>query len=610
MMKKTVRYLLLGVAVNAICTVALSQAVAQNTNNVIKFNNSRGATYISEPQEAKAVPVVAGDDLAYQELIINAVSLHNFVRLIDMQLENAKEFEFAVWNKEVDKARITNFDACEEALLAKNFKNPAKLWKKLKDKADALLQQYNATHIEELADIEERLAQAMSMSEEERMDALEAEKKKKHDVNKDQLLSDFVDSSIEWQIGFIVLNSFYPNQDAWAERINENTPSLPLWTDQKYLYNRDVWKPKYEEIVKHCKAQGVKLKLKEPEIKDEFKYDYYFYDRVEKAHNLFCRAAMAQECILTPKMKKAPEKAPAPLPPVDEEIMVLPHSPMTIKKGQVVETFPENDKIPVGVQDGSEIIGVYPQNPKNPKQYDRAQLSDAQIQNMPPEFIADTLWDVYKQEKFEDVEKEGEFRLYFDDKLNLTDHAINQPGNRISKYFELKNTAEISENVYQNYVSSRDEMAAGLKDYMEKYQLDLPENMDYLSTQDLEKLKRTILDKRDALVLQAKQALNITDEQLDQLTTEELQEDKYLAFLRAFGKDKNATVQLTNATATSIEDAMKEAAADKELLTMYSAESNKIKRQLLNKKNHAADEATCLRSSGGVLVDLKKVEIK
>lgn len=674
-MQKVIKCLLLGVAFHAVYLGAAQCAFAEdaNDNGIPKnFDNPFGAEYTSKPQEDVEAVADYDPDTSYEPLVMEAVALHNMVQLVDGQINNAKGFEYAVWDKTVDQERIKDFDACEVTLLSEYFKQPEELWKKLKGRADELLQEYNATAVEQVADVEDRVAEAMSLSEADRLKRLEELEKsnKKIEVNEDEVLSQFVDASIEWQVGFVVLNSFYPNQDAWAERLTKQTPSLPLWTDQKYLYNRDVWKPKYQAIVDHCKKQDVKLKMKEPEIKDNYKYDYYFYDKVEKAHNVFTKAAMAQKCILTKAMKEPPQKAPAPLPPVYEEIIVLPHTPMAMKKGEKHETFPENDKIPVMVEERGNIAGVYPQIPQNPVQQDREKLSDAQIQNTAPEFVENTVWEVYKNEDFEDIPKEGsEFRIYFEKDLKLTDAVTQQKGNRISKYFLLKNTAEMSQNVYDSFVEMRDELKGVFNDVIATYELDVSKDLDYLKVDDLQKLRQAILKKKQELVTKARQivgkneamqqaaeaqaqnqeneyvaaaktatrdtdavsALNKVAVQytrqiaendrrvLDktentsvaETTAEMLQGDRYLAFLNALEKDTEAIVLLTQENAVAIDDALKQATADRELLNLYSSESDRVKMRLLKEKNHHADEKTCLDTkSGAVLVDLSKVEIK
>ena len=222
------------------------QAVTQQTQ--ASSGKRFGGTYSAKPLKAEPVAVPVAKTTEYEEMITEAVVLHNFLTLIDEQIAQAKEFDYIVKDKELDKARLADFEACQVKSLSNYFKNPDKVWATLKAQAEEKLQEYNASTVELSAQLEEKVASMVALTDDERIALLEAEKNKSHDDDPDTFEQDFIDTNAEWKIGYTILNSFYANQDDWAERKTTTTPSLPLWQDQKYLYNKTIWTPKYAEI--------------------------------------------------------------------------------------------------------------------------------------------------------------------------------------------------------------------------------------------------------------------------------------------------------------------------------------------------------------------------
>ena len=571
------------------------QAVTQQTQ--ASSGKRFGGTYSAKPLKADPVAVPVAKTTEYEEMITEAVVLHNFLTLIDEQIAQAKEFDYIVKDKELDKARLADFEACQVKSLSNYFKNPDKVWATLKAQAEEKLQEYNASTVELSAQLEEKVASMVALTDDERIALLEAEKNKSHDDDPDTFEQDFIDTNAEWKIGYTILNSFYANKDDWAERKTTTTSSLPLWQDQKYLYNKTIWTPKYAEIAEYCAAQGVKLASAEPAIKDEYKYDYYFYDKVQDAHKRFVGQATAQGCIVTPKMKEAPQVAPRPLPPVEEQILVVERPVQGMKTKAPHDSVFEKQDIPVVTEDSEVICGIYPQTPKNPNPDKKGT------------FLDDTLWDVYKNENFANVFDDGEFRSYFSSSLEVSDKAREANDNRISKYFSLKTSIDMSQHAYENFLENRDEMAATFDTLADEYGVKVPENMNYLNVSDLQKLRDAIDARKQELIKQAKASMG-TEADTSNLTAEQLQEDSYKAMLSAMQADDKGIVVLTRDTAVAIDDSLKEAQAEKALTATYASAVDKLKKDMLNEKNHKTTQGNCLTFEGPVLLDLDKIKVE
>ena len=133
-----------------------------------------------------------------------------------------------------------------------------------------------------------------------------------------------------WYIGRGILMELYANQDKYEDRKGADRPSFEAWKDQKYLYDKKIWEPKYNAIKAACKVTT------EPVISDDKKYDYYFYEDVAAAHKAYL-ATLPKECLLAlpEKVKKAPEVMYRPLPPADEIVALLLDS-----RGNLREIYP------------------------------------------------------------------------------------------------------------------------------------------------------------------------------------------------------------------------------------------------------------------------------
>ena len=578
--------------------------------------------YVKKAPSAKEVVVVQQDN-RYKTTLMNAVMFHNLMNSIKAQYERLGGFRLAVLDKEISNAKVKDFDTCNINTLSPYFANPKQVWDKLKQATDEQVENYNLNTVasaEELLEDEGALlasagdAQAqlqnaqgdlkLSRNAQNQMDTMNSEygidvtksERVEIDVNKESA-SETAAAEADWEtnegvniadlapevdITFAVLNKFYAHQDKWGERKSETTSSLPLWEDQKYLYNRDIWKPKYRQIQQHCAAQEHPLVQKEAKVSDKVKYDYYFYDEVKTAHNAFVRAAQAQECVLTSEMKNPPVVAPRPLPPVYEEIVVIKDESNNLEK-------------------------LYPQNPMNP--------SATQVGS----FEKGTLWEKYKADEYRNIASNGEFNRYFkvsDSTLRARSKVDEIEGNRLSKYLEYKEDAANALETYDGYLDSAKELALSLEEAAELNKIDLPKNLNYLDKNDLDKVYKLFKAEKEKALAEVKEKMGPKVENISSMTAEELQKDVILAYYKALITDADAEVKLTEEKALTIDEAIKESRANQKLVDLMNETANQDKLDQLQGskaykgKNYKADSTNCLKQTKVRLLDINKVTIK
>ena len=363
----------------------------------------------------------------------------------------------------------------------------------------------------------------------------------------------------------------------------EKVSSLPLWEDQKYLYDQNVWNPKYKQIGDHCKKQGVELIYKTPdklpefqkkgELFEKYKYDYAFYDEVETMHKLFTMAATAQGCALTPAMMKAPEVAPRPVPPVYDELL--------LKAGA----------------DGK-FSEIYPQTPKNLTQQGT--------------FIDGTLWDQYKQERFSKVAPDGELRQYFNIYKNSASpkKSIEEiDGNRISLYYELVGARTLSSEQWDTYLNDMERIKQVMQDMIKRFNIETAGETDYTSEASLKKLRDDFQATERKYIAQAKEAMRnekMPVDNLNALSAKQLQDDVNLAYLKALEYDVDGLVAITQDSARSIEESVKQAKASAALQKEVGFATHNARMEKMAEKNKAAI-GNCVTQKGGELVDLKEL---
>ena len=363
----------------------------------------------------------------------------------------------------------------------------------------------------------------------------------------------------------------------------EKVSSLPLWEDQKYLYDQNVWNPKYKQIGDHCKKQGIELIYKTPdklpefqkkgELFEKYKYDYAFYDEVETMHKLFTAAATMQGCALTPAMLKAPEVAPRPVPPVYDELL--------LKAGA----------------DGK-FSEIYPQTPKNLTQQGT--------------FIDGTLWDRYKNERFSKVAPNGELKQYFNIYKGSASpkKSIEEiDGNRISLYYELVGARTLSSEQWDTYLNDMENIKQVMQDMIERFNIETAGETDYTSEASLKKLRDDFQATERKYIAQAKEAMRnekMPVDNLSALSAQQLQDDVNLAYLKALEYDADGLVAITQDSARSIEESVKQAKASAALQKEVGFATHNDRMEKMAEKNKTA-VGNCVTQKGGELVDLKEL---
>lgn len=596
----------------------------------------------------------AKESKAYKLVLQEAVSLHNLMNSIQSHKRQLESFRLIVMDKEISEARIKDFDECNVKWLSGYFKEPQKVWDKLKDSADSRMTAYDLN----MAVTTQQIAQkdVAMLTGIEDIDAILKEYDKEEPKMSES--SGLMEDAPEIDIAFAVLNSFYPNQDDWGARKTSNTSSLPLWEDQKYLYNKDVWKPKYRKIVEFCEKEGHELVLKEPKIEDKVKYDYYFYNQVKSAHDAFVAQALAQGCILTPSMKEPPKVAPRPLPPVNEEIFVL------------------NDEF-------GRLHSVYPQIPLNPSTQNKGG------------FEKGTLWEAYKEDGFNHISQKGEFNNYFEVSSNNTimtrPTVDNLGGNRITKHFLYKRENQNALDAYNNMLDDVKNLKANVEEVARITGMDIPTDIDYLKEKDLDRLLEALKKAKNSDLKKAKVAIgnkNSTTEDNKKKAKKRLEGSKFgftdasfesnmaqasalmkqnqgglsslsgkdvslaeanaslgdssLAidknmletekamkqnqsnlgdvlnsrdedwiYVNALEKDTEAELLITERSALIFDEALAEARANQELVNMLDQQTNEDKLKELENKNYQADiNMACVKNTDKKLLDMNSIQIK
>jgi hypothetical protein len=361
-----------------------------------------------------------------------AMKLHNLmVELRDVELlEN--QVTQAVQKRQFHENKLNAMEKCSVNKLSTTFKNPEEVWNKM---------------TEEYAKREKDLTIYINASQ----TATEQEIK---DFNaymeRGEMTEDVVSELLsEWQIGNEILTDVYANQDSWGERKSKDSPSFPLWEDQKYIFDKE-WDKKYEAINLYfgVPPQG------RPAIGDE-KYDYARAEQLEKAHATYLAILMAKDPVkaaaLPASMRKAPV-APRPLPPKMEHLVYL-------------ET--NNPK-----------KAIYPAIPKP--------------------------WQEYEKENFLDVNPKGEMAEDFTSGFNLTEEAKKAPQkNRLLHRSGLLNDVDGAKQ-YEALVLKKvkGKIAYILTQISEYISID---NVDLLNSDSRQKVLSQLQEKYKELVLKAEE---------------------------------------------------------------------------------------------------------
>ncbi len=232
-----------------------------------------------------------------------ALSVHNAMNKMYALKQKQEMQASAKKNLALQQKKMEAMEKCNIGRLAKDFKHPEQVWKKMTDA-------YDKREKELIVYVNS----ADEMTEEDRA-VLKANIK--NGYFSDEALAETMSF---WDIGNEILTDVYQNQDAWGERVKPGAPSFPLWEDQKYVFDQE-WNQQYEEINLYF---GVPPEGR-PVIGDE-KYDYAKEEQVNVAHKAYLAALTAKnpaKAAAMPKKWLKAQVAPKPLPPKAESIVYL-----------------------------------------------------------------------------------------------------------------------------------------------------------------------------------------------------------------------------------------------------------------------------------------------
>lgn len=526
------------VAVCALCSFISWPTIAQiNPNSpVLDEAVSQDFERVNPPDPViVTIPVVVD----YTKDLQAALQFHNFMKQIEDQKTKADEYENVLLERNLNKRRLEDLNTCNVELLSSYFSNPDQVWSKMKQQAKQMYQDYT---LSSLADVNE-------ISTEEAI-ALAADELKQGELSSTALETDVSDKDVaenvvNWDIGRSILMDLYTNQDAWGKRLSRSAPSsLPLWEDQEYIYNEEVWKPKYQAINEYY---GVKSGS--PKVSSAVKYDYYFHDDVVKAHNQYLAelSAKTQKPIPPAPLSSAPSAPPKPLPPVDEIVMLL-----------------SNNDV---------FSSVYPSYPKP--------------------------WQTFIDSGFSTYNKTGEMASKFKvSNGTITPKKVSDgiSSNRISVMFVEESDLENSEIIVDEYKKARETLKSTIESFASANNVQIPEGLNYFDEKDLEKVRSILAQAKSEHLAKAKELMG-SKGTIQNPTAEQLEKDEDLALLKALEYDKDAEVMITSINAPKIEEAVKEAKAQTKLMEQVNKNANDLKLKELKERAQKLDKQ-CL--NGGI----------
>lgn len=473
-----------------------------------------------------------------------AVSVHNVMNELQVLLQKQKMQAEMQKNFELQQKKMEAMQKCNIKRLAKDFKDPEKVWKKMTDEYD-----------NRERDLAIFINSADDMTDEQRATMKE---NLKNGYFSDEALSE---AMAYWDIGNDILTDVYANQDKWGERKEPNAPSLPLWEDQKYLFDKE-WNDKYEAINLYF---GVPPEGR-PVIGDE-RYDYINADQVQAAHTAYMAALTAKNPVKAALMAPNSDmlntvQAPKPLPPKAESVMYI--------------------------QTDEAEKRVYPALPEP--------------------------WRQYQKNGFKDIAPKGEMASDFVQGLELKKEAANRPlteqNNRLTVYQALKKSLDGADKMNQAMTQSMNQSVASVQQKIAS-NLDLSEPIDFSDMKSLEDImERLVIEKEQMIALAEvqladeekwekrawkqlpeKQRLESSETMMELAKTnpeyyEKVKEtlstsvtQRNREMLEALKKDSRALVALTPTNAKDVERKIREALAQKELLKAQDKWSKELSKQ-------------------------------
>lgn len=526
------------VAVCALCASVVWPAAAQiNPNSPVLDEAVTQAFERVNPPDPVIVTVPVAVD--YMTDLQAALQFHNFMKQIDDQKAKADEYKNALLERNLNQRRLEDLDACNVKLLGSYFSNPEQVWSKMKQQAKQMYQDYTLSSLADVNEISTEEAIALAADE------LAAGELSATALETDVSDADMAENVVNWDIGRSILLDLYTNQDAWGVRLSKSAPSsLPLWEDQAYVYDEEVWEPKYDAINAYY---GVKSGS--PKVSDAVKHDYYFHDDVVSAHNQYLAEMTAKTGKPVPPapLGSVPDAPPKPLPPVDEIVMLL-----------------SNNDV---------FTSVYPSYPEP--------------------------WQKFIDSGFTMYNKSGEMASKFKvSNGTITPKKVSDgvSANRISVMFVEESDLENSEIIVDEYKKARDTLKSTVESFALANGVELPNDLNYFDKDDLEKVRDILAQGKADHLAKAKELMGSKAE-IQNPTAEQLENDEDLALLKALEYDEDAEAMITSINAPKIEEAVKEAKAQTKLMEQVNKNANNLKLKEMKQRAQTLDKQ-CL--NGGI----------
>jgi len=461
-----------------------------------------------------------------------------------------------ILNARVQERRLSDFETCAKKRLEKNFEKKSAtdkdgkvvssldlIWESIKDIA---LKKYKGEMEkvaleDDIALFEEKFYTGASSED------IEGEKSENADSTEDIQRSKDVLSN--WVLARDVLINLYENQDDYGTRVCQNgrCPSFPAWEDQKYVYNETVWKPKYDEIRKKMETVCPKkywIAEKEPKVKDEQKYDYYYYDEVKTAHKAFinrihpeCRALLegvkmvsGNELLLDP-----PAQMDRPLPPVEEVVALI-----TDSNGKLREIYPEIPK-PWKKMVGANGCKLF-NNGKDENGVVKSEL--AQRFNCDPSTGKFSL----KKEIAESGQAAGNGNLK---EQNAQANKLIS-GSLVSQFYALHSEKVNADSMLMEYIDLVEKTKTTLEEYAKNHDVKLDKELDFYTKEGLDKVFKTFNDAQNKELEKVAKAIG-TKAQKKNPTIKELKDDPEFAMYYALSYDKTGDLDVTEESAPYVQ---------------------------------------------------------
>lgn len=485
--------------------------------------------------EPVADPLISSrfPDMSYQQALQDALSLHNNAHAMQSYIVQGDDYRYAKIDVELAKRRLADLNTCNITLLETYFKDAPAVWEKMKNAADRMSQESalsEATQIGKLSQDDVNLLAGVSVTD--WPDAQTIQKSVEDNIVSYNLGG--LDVSMDyWDIGRSILNDLYANQDEWGERKSPKTPSFSLWNDQKYLYDEQVWTPKYKRVNTFFKHYPLTDNPYQKNMKKDAdiwkKYDYYFHKDVAAKHAAYIEELKLEANgkrhfwgnFVPDDVKNPPEEPPRPLPKRFETVLID--------------------------YDDTTYNKVYPNFP--------------------------TPWQTFKDNQFKlfNRTQDGEMQIVFNQRslptlvLNWDYLSSSQQietlfsHNRISRYLATKYELKKREQVLEEQAKKVEKIKKDFDEIASLYELNF-NDIEYADKAGLEEVKRRLLEKKNEKI----------SEILEKKTPEDLKKDSHVldvaSLVDALKKDKDAQVALSYGNAPNIDDLLVTTQADEALI--------------------------------------------